>query len=147
MPVNEVISLVSDINLVLELCIIFLTVAERSTFSCLVFIFLDMKRSFVRKNCNHLKMSKMFTIFQANKTSAWFTHPVVINMFCSAENVGDEDSAHPVMQHTFPLCLCELGVDDVSRLNQCSAGLDHLEDKEGMLLVCITSQHHIGVIP
>lgn len=77
-------------------------------------------------------MSKMLTIFQANKTSAWIMHPVVINMFSRAENGGDEDSAHPTMQHTFPLCLCELGVDDVSRLNQCSAGLDHLENKDKM---------------
>lgn len=43
---------------------------------------------------------------------------------------------NPIIQHTCPLCLCELGVDHVSWLNQRSAGLDHLEDKEYMALVC-----------
>ena len=31
-----------------------------------------------------------------------------------------------VRRRTCPLCLCELGVDHVSRLDQSSAGLDHL---------------------
>lgn len=56
-------------------------------------------------------------------------HPVVMRMFCSVENIEAERSC-PIMQLTCPLCLCELGVDDVSRLDQRSAGLDHLEDKE-----------------
>lgn len=48
------------------------------------------------------------------------------------EDVEAEDSAPCKIQHTCPLCLCELGVDHVSRLNQCFYGLDHLEDKEDM---------------
>ena len=53
-------------------------------------------------------------------------HPVVMRMFCGV----DDERSCPIMQLTCPLCLCELGVDDVSRLDQRSAGLDHLEDKE-----------------
>lgn len=62
-------------------------------------------------------------------------------------DVAAEDSAHPIVQHTCPLCLSELGVDDVSWLDQCSAGLDHLEDKEDMTFIWITSQHRHRVIP
>lgn len=62
-------------------------------------------------------------------------------------DVAAEDSAHPIVQHTCPLCLRELGVDDVSWLDQCSAGLDHLEDKEDTTFIWITSQHRHRVIP
>lgn len=41
-------------------------------------------------------------------------------------------SAHHIMQRTCSLCLRELAVDHISRLDQGSAGLDHLEDKEYM---------------
>lgn len=51
------------------------------------------------------------------------------------------------MHRTCSLCLRELEVDDVRRLDQRPAGLDHLEDKENVHLISITSQYRTGGKP
>lgn len=98
----------------------------------------------------HLKNKKKTESSQANimKLSLVFRKTKIqlglqLGTTCSAVSMdGDvaaEDSADPIMQRTCPLCLCELGVDHVSRLNQCSAGLDHLENREFMKLACMSA--------
>lgn len=47
--------------------------------------------------------------------------------------LGNEEAVAAVgegMRRTCPLCLRQLGVDDVGGLDQCPAGLDHLKMRE-----------------
>lgn len=81
--------------------------------------------------------------------SAWITHPAVLNMLCTSEDAEDNVECWlcPIMHRTCSLCLRELEVDDVRRLDQRPAGLDHLEDKENVHLISITSQYRTGGKP